>query len=153
MTRIFFLQITLLLCFLTGFSVKILGQTKNKKEELSLIDPSITISNFYTIDELNTMGKAELIKLYKERFKVIINLLPYNALTSRPGVTLEELGIPQTSENKDLVVEEEKNREVFYRSFDASLNNFIAYADKSNIVWSILFFEDTIKRVSLGKDY
>jgi hypothetical protein len=153
MTRKLFLQVSLILFCLTAFSAKILGQTKNKKEESSLIDPSITISSFYTIDELNAMGKAELIKLYKERFKVIINILPYNALTSRPGATLEELGIPQTSENKALLVEEEKNSEVFYKSFDASLNNFIAYADKSNIVWSILFFEDTIKRVSLGKDY
>ena len=36
---------------------------------------------------------------------------------------------------------------------DKSLDNFIAYADKSNIVWAILFYEETIRKISLGKDY
>ncbi len=131
---------------------EILGQSK-PKVELTLVNSKAIITKYYTIEELNVFSKGELITIYKDRFRVLINLMPYCALSAKPGVTLKELGIPETSDNKTLLEKEEKSMEVFDQYVKISLDNFIAYADKSNIVWSILFYEETIRKISLGKDY
>ncbi|MCS6823393.1 MAG: hypothetical protein NZ529_03795 [Cytophagaceae bacterium] len=123
------------------------------KTELCIVNPDAVLRKYHTIDELNNLGKGELINLYKERFRVLVYLLPYCALSSKPGITLKDLGIPENSENKTLLEKENKTGEEFDKAVNASLDNFIAYADRSNIIWAILFYEDTIRKVSLGKDY
>ncbi len=130
----------------------VLGQSK-AKTELALVNSKTTIAKYYTIEELNGLAKGELISIYKDRFRVLINLMPYCALSTKPGVTLRELGIPENSDNKALLEKEEKSLEVFDQYVKVSLDNFIAYADKTNIVWAILFYEETIRKISLGKDY
>lgn len=135
------------------FTCHITYGQKVKEKETTLISPEAKIEKFYTIDELNKMGKADLIKLYKERFKVVILLLPYSALSTTPGASLESLGIPANSENKDVLDKETKVSADFYEAVDLSLNNFIAYADKAHIVWSIILYEDIIRKINLGKDY
>lgn len=139
------------LFLLIGLAVPAFSQSKTK--EVTLVNPQANIQKYHTIDELNTKPKGELIAIYKERFKVLTLLLPYSALSTRPGMTLKELGIPESSENKALLEKEGKNAEAFNESVNISLDNFIAYADKTSIVWSILFFEDTIRKLAIGKDY
>lgn len=126
---------------------------QSKTKEVTLVNPQANIQKYHTIDELNAKAKGELIALYKERFKVLTLLLPYSALSTRPGMTLKELGIPESSENKALLEKEGKTGDAFNESVNVSLDNFIAYADKTSIVWSILFFEDTIRKLAIGKDY
>ena len=133
------------------FIVKSNGQ--NKSKFIPLVNPGALIQKYHTIDELNSKSKGDLIILYKERFKVLTLLLPYSALSTKPGASLKELGIPENSENKTLLEKENKAGEVFDQAVDLSLDNFIAYADKTSIVWSILFFEDTIRKLAIGKDY
>jgi hypothetical protein len=137
------------------FIFLISGKTfcQNKSKDVSLINNLALIQKYHTIDELNTKAKGELIMLYKERFKVLTFILPYSALSTKPGTTLKELGIPENSENKSLLEKENKTSESFAEAVNVSLDNFIAYADKPNIVWSILFFEDTIRKLAIGKDY
>jgi hypothetical protein len=142
------------LLLVTLYSISLLAYSQKVKEkETILINPDARIEKFYTIDELNKMGKAELIKIYKERFKVVILLLPYSALSTNPGTTLESLGIPANSENKEVLDKESKVSVDFYEAVDESLNNFIAYADKVHIIWAIILYEDIIRKISLGKDY
>ncbi len=129
----------------------LLAQSKTK--EVLLVNSHATIQKYHTIDELNNKSKGDLISLYKERFKVLTFLLPYSALSTKPGISLKELGIPENTENKTLLEKENKTGEAFDDAVNISLDNFIAYADKSNIVWSILFFEDTIRKLAIGKDY
>jgi hypothetical protein len=143
--------IFILSLFIFILSGKSFSQSKTK--DISLIHTQALIQKYHTIDELNTKAKGELIALYKERFKVLTFLLPYSALSTKPGISLKELGIPESSENKSLLEKENKTGESFDEAVNTSLDNFIAYADKSNIVWSILFFEDTIRKLAIGKDY
>jgi hypothetical protein len=140
-----------LLLFIFILTGKSFSQSKTK--DIWLINNQALIQKYHTIDELNTKAKGELIVLYKERFKVLTFLLPYSALSTKPGISLKELGIPENSENKSLLEKENKTGESFDEAVNLSLDNFIAYADKSNIVWSILFFEDTIRKLAIGKDY
>ncbi|HVD99507.1 MAG TPA: hypothetical protein VNB90_14965 [Cytophagaceae bacterium] len=145
------IKLFILTLFFSVLSVQAFCQTKTK--EITLVNPQASIQKYHTIDELNTKSKGELITLYKERFKVLTFLLPYSALSTRAGVSLKELGIPESSENKTLLEKENKTGEAFDEAVNQSLDNFIAYADKTSIVWSILFFEDTIRKLAIGKDY
>jgi len=128
------------------------AQSKNKTE-LTLVNSKSIITKYYTIEELTVLSKGDLINIYKDRFRVLINLMPYCALSTKPGATLKDLGIPENTDNKTLIEKEAKSMEVFDQYVNTSLDNFIAYADKNNIVWAILFFEETIRKISLGKDY
>ena len=143
---------TLLMILFFTIDKSVLAQSK-LKTELTLVNAKTIITKYYTIEELNALAKGELISIYKDRFRVLINLMPYCALSSKPGVTLRELGIPENSDNKSLLEKEEKSLEIFDQYVKVSLDNFIAYADKTNIVWAILFYEETIRKISLGKDY
>jgi hypothetical protein len=138
--------IFLLVCFMNLYS-------QNNKGNTPIVSPNATISKFHSIDELNTMGKGELIILYKERFKVLTYLLPYSALTTKPGATLKDLGIPENGENKSLIEKENKAAADLEKAVNISLENFIAYADKNNIIWSILFYEEMIRKLMIGKEY
>jgi len=139
----------LILSLYAGYGI---SQSKPTKD-IALINAQAIIQKYHTIDELNAKAKGELIVIYKERFKVLTYLLPYSALSTKAGMTLKELGIPENSENKVLLEKETKMGDAFNDAVNFSLDNFIAYADKTNIVWSILFFEDTIRKLAIGKDY
>jgi hypothetical protein len=143
-----FLTSLLVLC-----TIQVQSFSQSKTKEVTLINSQALIQRYHTIDELNAKAKGELITLYKERFKVLTFLLPYSALSTKAGMSLKELGIPENSENKTLLEKENKAGEVFNETVNVSLDNFIAYADKTSIVWSILFFEDTIRKLAIGKDY
>jgi hypothetical protein len=135
------------------FSFSIQSYSQSKTKEIILINQQATIQKYHTIDELNSKAKGELINLYKERFRVLTFLLPYSALSTKAGVSLKELGIPENSDNKTLLEKENKAGDLFNETVNTSLDNFIAYADKTSIIWSILFFEDTIRKLAIGKDY
>ncbi len=128
------------------------AQAKNKPE-LTIVNANTIIAKYYTIEELNALAKGELINIYKDRFRVLMGLMPYCALSTKPGTTLKDLGIPENADNKTVLEKEVKSLEAFDQYVNASLDNFIAYADKNNIVWAILFFEESIRKISLGKEY
>lgn len=128
-------------------------QAQTSKPNTPIVSSNATISKFHTIDELSNMGKGDLINIYKERFKVLTYLLPYSALTTKPGTTLKDLGIPENGENKSLIEKENKAAADLEKAVNTSLENFIAYADKNNIIWSILFYEEMIRKLMIGKEY
>ena len=125
----------------------------SKNKEIVLVNGEAKVDKFHTINDLKSKNKGELIAIYKQRFKVITYLLPYTALSNKPGATLNVLGIPENTENKSLIEKEVKATEQLNDAFSVSLDNFIAYADSDNIIWSILLYEDLIRKLLLGKDY
>lgn len=153
MRTCFLIFLTVLLFYLQFIGNGVVNAQSKNKTELTLVNPKAIINKYYTIEELNNLSKGDLINIYKDRFKVLINLMPYCALSTKPGTTLKDLGMPENTENKALLDKEAKSMEVFEQYVNTSLDNFIAYADKNNIVWSILFFEETIRKISLGREY
>ncbi|MBC7485421.1 MAG: hypothetical protein H7282_01535 [Cytophagaceae bacterium] len=137
-------------CLLAG-GEETQAQSKNNKE-IVLVNADASVDKFHTMSDLKSKNKGELIAIYKDRFKVITYLLPYTALSNKPGVTLSVLGVPENSENKSLIEKEAKATEQLNQAFSVTLDNFIAYADSDNIIWSILLYEEMIRKLLLGKD-
>ena len=112
------------------------------------VEPSAKIEKFHNQSELEKMGKLELTDLYIERVRVLSEVLPYIALNKNPaGANLSDLGIPETKPNVDDLEKEVKNTTSYVAGIDHTLTDVIPYADKNNIIWSILFMEDTINKI------
>lgn len=119
-----------------------------QKKELSIIKTNDNIMKYYEKSELDEMNKGQLIQLYIERVKTLIGVLPYIALTRKPGITLKDIAVPLSSDefkNLDKYQEEVVNFQKFSNEFQKSI---IPYADKENIVISILYYEDILKMLN-----
>ncbi|MBW1294464.1 hypothetical protein [Aquimarina litoralis] len=122
------------------------GQTKNN----ILFDQSTLIKKFHTIDQLEGLKKGELVKLYIERANEVITVLPYIALSNEANVSLSDIGIKENSDNLKLL---KKHHETTTEAFESTSNlitEFIPYADTEKIIWSILYYEEMIKKIRIG---
>ncbi len=134
----------LMICLTLGhvFAQK---EAKGTKIENTYVSANAKLSKAYTKEELDKLGKIELTEIYKERISIITEIVPYLALHPKPGATLKEMGIPQTADNTSHLEKEVKNKGIYIASVNDTLDDIIPYADKQNIIWSILFFEKIIQ--------
>ena len=116
------------------------------------VNASAVLTKTYTEEELKSLGKTDLVKIYMERVAIVTEIVPYIALHTKPGATLKEMGIPESSQNLEHLNKEVKNKATYLASVKDTLDDVIYYADKDNIIWCILFFEDVIKRAEKGKE-
>lgn len=124
------------------------------KEEVNFVNQKSTISKYHNEVELEKLGKIELTNLYLERVKVVTEIIPYIALNRRPaGAQLKDLGIPQTKNNVSLLEKEVSNEEKYMETLMETLKDIIPYADKGNIIWSILFMENIIHDIEKSESY
>ena len=133
----------LLILFLT---VNCFSQSKKNV----FFDHNSLITKFHTIDELENLKKGDLVALYIERANEIITVLPYIALTNESDVSLSDLGIKENSDNLKLL---KKHHETSTNAFESTSNmitELIPYADTDKIVWSILYYEEMIKKIRIG---
>ena len=121
------------------------AQKDSKGSSLTYVSPSAKLTKTYTKEELDKLGKIELTQIYKERISILNELIPYLALHPKPGATLTDMGIPQTSENVAHLEKEVKNKTAYVESVNETLDDIIPYADKQNIIWAILFYEKMIQ--------
>jgi hypothetical protein len=119
---------------------------------LTYVSADAALKKIYTKDELELLGKLELTGIYQERISIITEILPYLALHSKPGATLTEMSIPQTSANIAHLEKEVKNKKEYVASVNETLVDIIPYADKQNIIWSILFFQDIIAKSNYSEN-
>ena len=103
------------------------------------------ITKFYTKEELNQLPKLELINIYKARWAYLIEILPFLSLHPEPGATFKDMSIPETEINIAHLEKEAKNKADFVNSLNETLNDVIPYSEKTNIVWSILYYDEMIK--------
>ncbi len=116
--------------------------------EQTYVSKTATISKYHTQVELESLGKLELTELYMERVVVLSELVPYLALSFQPaGSSLEELGIPASKSNTAHMTSEVKNKEAYLTHIKETLHDVTPYADKENIIWCILFLEETIHKI------
>ena len=119
-----------------------------KEITVTYVEQAAKIAKFHNQAELEKMGKLELTKLYIERVTVLSETLPYLALSRDPaGANLSDLGIPETKTNVDDLENEVKSTTVYVGGIDHTLTDVIPYADKGNIIWSILFMEETLNKI------
>lgn len=107
---------------------------------------------FHTIEDLAQLKKGELLQLYISRVYEITTVLPYMSLTNEPGVTLGELGIRENSDNIKILEKQHEVNEAAFKYAKETMTQFIAYADTDNIMLSVLYFEEIIKKMRIGLD-
>lgn len=126
---------------------------KKKDQSQSIISGKVNISKYHSRDQLDDMTKGELLNLYIERIEVIVNILPNIAFATKPGVTMKDLGIPETKENKKAL---EDNIEASDNYFDSSVEfqkKILPYSDTKDLIAAILFYESTLKALHTYNDF
>jgi hypothetical protein len=109
------------------------------------------INKYYTEGELNKLPKLALIEIYKSRLTYLVEILPFISLHPEPGSTFHDMSIPETEANIAHLDKEAKNKQAFIKSLSETLDDVIPYSEKTNIVWSILFFDEMIKKSDYKK--
>lgn len=129
------------------------ASSKKKDASMNIISGKVNISKYHNHDELDRMSKGELLTLYTERIKVIVNILPNIAFATKPGITMADLGIPDTKENKKAL---ENNVEASVSYFDSTIEfqkTILPYSDTRDLIAAILFYEETLKSLHTYNDY
>ena len=130
-----------------------MGFAQKKNGPVNIITGKVNIAKYHSYDDLNKMSKGELLGLYSERIKVIVNILPNIAFATKPGVTMESLGIPVTKDNvKALKV----NRVASVDYFDSTIEfqkTILPYSDTRDLIAAIIFYEETLKSLHTYNDF
>ncbi len=108
------------------------------------------INRFHTISDLEALKKGDLIILYQERVEEIVTILPFLSLTNEPNVRLKDIGIKEDSRHLKIL---KNNKDAIDKSLETTkdaIQELVAYADTEKIIWAILYFEDTIKKMRIG---
>ena len=129
------------------------GYAQKKKGPINIITGKVHIAKYHSYDELNDMTKGQLLALYSERIQVIVNILPNIAFATKPGITMESLGIPITKENVKAL---EENREASVEYFDSTIEfqrKILPYSDTRDLIAAIIFYEETLKSLHTYNDF
>jgi len=140
------LTIVVLLFTTISFAQKSKGQP-------SIIEGDVAINKYHDRDDLERMGKGQLLSLYNSRIEVIIKILPNIAFATKPGVTMNSLGIPDTKENRS-ALQQNKDATTTYFSNTVEFQKIVLpYSDKSDLISAILFYEETLKSLHNYDDF
>lgn len=120
---------------------------QNKTISKSIIDPSAAVTKFHEKSELESMQKGNLVDLYIERIDVIVNKIPYIALTNKRGITISDVGIPDTVENTKLLEKQKQTIRTFMSETESFERELTPFADKPDIIEAILFYESILKEL------
>lgn len=135
--------------FLT--SSTIFSQSKNNSQ--GIISQKVSIKKYHDRDELNDMNKGQLLDLYTERIEVIVKILPNIAFTNKPGVTINDLGIPDTKEHRKALDENKKAASDYFENTIEFQTKILPYSDKTNLIAAILFYEQTLKSLHTYNEF
>ncbi|WP_179334945.1 hypothetical protein [Winogradskyella costae] len=130
-----------------------MGFAQKKDDSQSIISGKVNISKYHSREDLKKMKKGELLVLYIERIEVIVNILPNIAFATKPGVTMENLGIPDTKDNRKAL---EDNIDASTSYFDSTIEfqkKILPYSDTTDLIAAILFYESTLKALHTYEDY
>lgn len=126
------------------------AQTKTISK--SIINPTAVLKKYHEKNELERLQKGDLVDLYIERINVITNKLPFIALTNKRGITINDVGIPDNSENNKLLDKQQQTIKTFISETDTFERKLTPFADKSDIVDAILFCENILKELQLIRE-
>ncbi|MFL1897205.1 hypothetical protein ACJRPK_15995 [Aquimarina sp. 2-A2] len=108
------------------------------------------IDQFHTIDDLEELKKGELIELYADRVTEILTVLPLLSLSYEPGVRLSDVGIKEDSHHLKILKKAKDSQQENIKKTHETVEELIPYADTDQIVWTILYFEEVIKKMRMG---
>ncbi len=129
-----------------------IGTKAQNTESRSIISTTASIKNFYSLADLKQKKKGELLDLYIERIKVLVLTLPYIALVTKPGITMKDVGIPTDSKNTKIFDLQSSSTVSYIETTVEFQKQLMPYADTSNIIAAILFYEQTLKSLRAFDD-
>jgi hypothetical protein len=125
-------------------SSKCIAQAKPNLPQ-SIISTSAAIRTYNDDKTLKALSKGELVELYIERMKVIVRIMPKIGMATKPGVTMSDLGIPDTSDNKKALDLEREASQTYLDITVDYLRKMLPFCDKGQLINAILFYEQTLK--------
>jgi hypothetical protein len=144
--KIIFFSISFL--FIVG-----IGFAQKKNEPKSIISSKVAIKKYHDKEELELMQKGELLVLYIERIESLTKTLPYIAFARMPGVTMNDLGIPDNNDNKKTLENQFENSETYLKATLEFQEKMLPYSDKGNLIAAILFYEETMKALHVYSEF
>ncbi|MBF8150645.1 hypothetical protein ITJ86_12100 [Winogradskyella sp. F6397] len=141
-----------LFCALFSLMMSVSFAQKDEDSQ-SIISGKVNISKYHSREDLKQKKKGELLVLYVERIEVIVNILPNIAFATKPGVTMENLGIPDTKDNRKAL---EDNIDASTSYFDSTMEfqkKILPYSDTKDLIAAILFYESTLKALHTYDDF
>ncbi|MGM5470261.1 hypothetical protein ACS386_08285 [Flavobacteriaceae bacterium LMO-SS05] len=147
------MKLKIILLGLSLFLVANIGFAQKKKGDKSIISDNVSISKYHNKGDLERMQKGELLTLYIERIEVLVKILPYIAFTTKPGVTMTELGIPNNSDNRKALDNQFDAINDFLETSVEFQKQMLPYSDTKNLIAAILFYEETLKSLHLYREF
>ena len=121
------------------------AQEKKKNAPQSIISRTAVIKKYHDKRELSEMPKGALLELCVERVGVLAKTLPFISLATKPGITLTDFGVPNTSEYRKLFISQEDATKDYLEVVSDYERSILPYADKDDLVKAILFYENILK--------
>lgn len=107
--------------------------------------------NHFTIGQLSEMGKLDLTSIYVTQVHKLNTLLPYVPFNQKgDAVSLSNMGIPNSKDNNGHIKKLDTSGGTHNEVLDETLNNIVPYADKEDIIKSILFLQQVIEKIEAG---
>ena len=141
----------ILLSFLTIIAVNSINAQSTGITK-SLINTSAVVKKYYKKDELEEMKKGDLVDLYIERINVIVNRVPFIALTTKRGVSINDLGIPTSSNNIKLIENQQENIKTFLEGTEEFERTLAPFADKPDLIDAIIYLESMLKELKMIRE-
>lgn len=135
------------------FLMMTMGYAQKNDDYQSIISGKVNISKYHSREELKKLKKGDLLILYIERIEVIVNILPNIAFATKPGVTMESLGIPDTKDNTKALEENIDASTSYFESTIEFQKKILPYSDSIDLIAAILFYESTLKALHTYEDY
>lgn len=147
------MKVKIILFSLCLFLFTSIGFAQKKKGPKSFISEKATIGKYHNKGELERMQKGQLITLFSERVKVLARTLPYVAFATKPGITMESLGIPTNNDNKKALDSQLESTDNYLESTEEFHREYLPYSDTGNLIAGILFYEEIMKSLHQYNDF
>lgn len=129
-----------------GTLILALGLTINAQAQ-----PTEGPTTHFTVGILEQMGKLELARIYVTQCGKLNMLLPYIPFNQKgDAVSLAGMGIPDTKDNNGFIKHLDSSSGSHNETLEQTLTIIVPYADKEDIIKSILFLQSTIERIEAG---
>lgn len=131
--------ITIILFLFIGFSSY--AQKRDSPLDESLVGKEARVNMYHNFADLEKLNKDVLVRIYIKRVMALMELIPFSALNSEKGRTLEDLGIPTTKDNVKLLNKYVKKKIKFEEHLHETMSKTIVYAEKEDLIDMILLIE------------
>lgn len=147
------IKLRLAFLFITAFSTMHVVTSQNRGKEQQIISQKVNIEKYHDREELLDLNKGKLLDLYIQRIDVIIKILPNIAFTTKPGVTMSDLGIPDTKQHRNALADNIEATASYFEDTLEFQRLVLPYSDKSSLISAILFYEHTLKSLHTYNDF